>query len=75
MEASSWVVQNSQSITCLFAGGEEEATAAYQAAVTACFSDDSDGKGHRHMQVHTSRKTGKPKWTMLEMWPLLVGFM
>ena len=55
-----------------FAGGEAEAQAAYQAAMTACFSDEANSKGHCSMQVHTSRKTGKPKWTMLEMWPMLV---
>ena len=52
----------------LTAGGNEERDDAYDEAVAAVFE-----KGvacHRHMRCYTSRKTGKRKWTVLEMWPI-----
>jgi len=52
------------------AEGEEEAEVAYKAAMKAVFEEQTDC--HRHMQSHKSKKSGKPKWTMMEMWPMLV---
>lgn len=51
------------------AGGEAEAEAAYEDAMAGL--DDEEAECHRHMQSHTSKKSGKTKWTMMEMWPML----
>ena len=51
-------------------GGVQEQNAAYLEAVSAIFE-----KGvacHRHQRCYTSKKTGKQKWTTLEMWPIAV---
>ena len=57
---------------CVFGdtGGEEEAQAAYEDAM-ATLADES-AECHRHMQSHTSKKSGRTKWTMMEMWPMQV---
>ena len=52
------------------AGGEAEAQAAYEDAMAALA--DEAAETHRHMQSHTSKKSGRTKWTMMEMWPMLV---
>lgn len=52
----------------LTAGGDQERDEACDEAVAAIFE-----KGvacHRHMRCYTSRRTGKRKWTVLEMWPI-----
>ena len=54
----------------MLAGGVQELHAAYLEAVSAIFE-----KGvacHRHQRCYTSKKTGKQKWTTLEMWPIAV---
>ena len=51
------------------AGGEVEAQAAYEDAMATLADEAADC--HSHMQSHTSKK-GKTKWTMMEMWPMLV---
>lgn len=51
------------------AGGEEEAQAAYDDAMATLADEAADC--HSHMQSHTSKR-GKTKWTMMEMWPMLV---
>ena len=52
------------------AGGEEEAQSAYDDAMNAVFSLQPECP--RHTQAHTSKKDGSTKWSMIEMWPMLV---
>lgn len=52
----------------LSAGGDNEREEAYQEAVKAVF--EKGASCHRHLRCYTSRKTGKRKWTVLEMWPI-----
>ncbi len=52
------------------AGGEEEAQSAYDDAMNAVFNLQLEC--HRHTQAHKSKKDGSTKWTMIEMWPMLV---
>ena len=52
------------------AGGEAEAEAAYKEAVHAVFTLKVDC--HRHAQPHVSKKDGRIKWAMYEMWPMQV---
>ena len=52
------------------AGGEEEAQSAYDDAMNAVFSLQLEC--HRHTQAHKSKKDGSTKWSMIEMWPMLV---
>lgn len=47
-----------------------EAQKAYDIAINAVFEQQVEC--HRHIQTHVSVKTGKLKWTMMEMWPMLV---
>lgn len=47
-----------------------EAQAAYDAAINAVFEQQIEC--HRHVQTHVSAKNGHRKWTMMEMWPMLV---
>ncbi|KAL3140140.1 putative 3',5'-cyclic phosphodiesterase pde-3 [Trebouxia sp. C0009 RCD-2024] len=49
-------------------GGDMEREEAYQEAVKAVF--EKRVSCHRHLRCYTSRKTGKRKWTVLEMWPI-----
>lgn len=51
------------------AGGEAEAWAAYEDAMATLADEAADC--HSHMQSHTSKR-GNTKWTMMEMWPMLV---
>ncbi|KAL0017820.1 hypothetical protein WJX77_003173 [Trebouxia sp. C0004] len=51
-----------------YAGGVQEVHAAYHEAVSAIF--DKRVACHRHQRCYTSKKTGKQKWTTLEMWPI-----
>ena len=53
------------------AGGEAEAQAAYDEAVNAVFNLQLEC--HRHAQPHKSKKDGKIKWAMIEMWPIIVS--
>ena len=53
-----------------YAGNVMEARSAYEAAIHAVFEQQVEC--HRHVQTHVSSKTGKAKWTMMEMWPMLV---
>ncbi len=43
---------------------------AYEEALNAVF--DLGVERHQHIQPYASRKDGKVKWALLEMWPLLV---
>ena len=52
-------------------GGEEEAQAAYEEAVHAIFTLQLDN--HRHTQQYKSKKDGRTKYVMIEMWPLVVS--
>lgn len=52
-------------------GGEAEAQAAYDEAVNAVFNLQLEC--HRHAQPHKSKKDGKMKWAMIEMWPIIVS--
>ena len=52
-------------------GGEAEAQAAYDEAYNAVFHLQLEC--HRHAQPHASKKNGKTKWTMIEMWPMVVS--
>ncbi len=52
------------------AGGEEEAQNAYDDALNAVFNLQLEC--HRHTQAHKSKKDGSTKWSMIEMWPMLV---
>ncbi|KAL0024765.1 hypothetical protein WJX79_003822 [Trebouxia sp. C0005] len=49
-------------------GGQQEAQAAYDEAVNAVFSLQVDC--HRHIHPHISKKDGRTKWAMIEMWPM-----
>ncbi|KAL3135611.1 3',5'-cyclic-nucleotide phosphodiesterase pde1 [Trebouxia sp. C0009 RCD-2024] len=51
----------------LYPGGELEAHSCYEEAVNAVFNLQLTW---RHMQPHCSRKDGKAKWSMIEMWPM-----
>lgn len=51
-------------------GGKEQAVRAYEEALNAVF--DLRVECHQHIQPYASRKDGKIKWALLEMWPLLV---
>ena len=53
----------------LSAGGELEAHSCYEEAVNAVFNRQLTW---RHMQPHCSRRDGKAKWSMIEMWPMHV---
>lgn len=53
------------------AGGETEAQAAYDEAMNAVFNLQLEC--HRHAQPHKSKKDGKIKWAMIEMWPIVVS--
>ena len=53
------------------AGGQGEADRAYAEALNACF--DLELEVHQHVQPYTSRKDGKLKWALLEMWPVPVS--
>lgn len=53
-----------------FAGGQEEALAAYEEAYNDIFNLKLDC--HKHPQPHKSRKDGTIKWEMIEMWPMQV---
>ena len=52
------------------AGGELEAQSACDEALHAVFSLHLT---RRHLQCHRSRKDGKTKWSMIEMWPMHVS--
>ena len=52
-------------------GGEEEAQAAFEEAVHAIFTLQLDN--HRHTQQYKSKKDGRAKYVMIEMWPLKVS--
>ena len=52
------------------AGGEEEAQSAYDDAMNAVFNLQLEC--HRHTQARKSKKDGSTKWSMIEMWPMLV---
>ena len=54
----------------MYAGGVQELHAAYHEAVSAIF--EKRVACHRHQRCYTSKKTGKQKWTTLEMWPIAV---
>ncbi len=54
-------------------GGKEEAERAYEEALNAVFDLGVDC--HQHIQPYQSRKDGKLKWALLEMWPLLVKLL
>ena len=51
-------------------GGQQEAQAAYDEAVNAVFNLQVEC--HRHAQPHVSKKDGRTKWAMIEMWPMQV---
>ena len=51
-------------------GGQAEAQAAYDEAVNAVFNLQVDC--HRHAQPHISKKDGRIKWAMIELWPMQV---
>ena len=51
-------------------GGELEAQSAYEEALNAVFIKQLTW---HHMQPHRSRRDGKTKWSMIEMWPMHVG--
>ncbi|DBB01895.1 TPA: hypothetical protein ACH3X1_000492 [Trebouxia sp. C0004] len=51
----------------LYPGGELEAQSAYEEALNAVFVMQLTW---RHMQPHRSRRDGKTKWSMIEMWPM-----
>ncbi len=53
-----------------FAGGQEEALAAYEEAYNDIFNLKLEC--HKHPQPHKSRKDGTIKWEMIEMWPMQV---
>ena len=55
---------------CGHTGGEVEAQGAYEDAMATL--GDEFAECHRHMQSHTSKKSGRTKWTMMEMWPMQV---
>ncbi len=42
----------------------------FKAAMKAVFEEQVDS--YRHKQCHKSKKSGKLKWTMMEMWPMMV---
>ena len=52
-------------------GGGAEAQAAYDEAYNAVFNLQLEC--HRHAQPHKSKKDGKIKWAMIEMWPMIVS--
>ena len=52
-------------------GGQAEAQAAYEEAVDACYNLKLDS--HRHAIPRISSKTGRHKWSMVEMWPMTVN--
>ena len=52
-------------------GGEAEADAAFKAAYDAIFVQQLES--FRVPMPRISRKTGKQKWSMVEMWPLAVS--
>ena len=52
-------------------GGKAEMQRVHQEAVDAIFKHKL--KSHHHLQMYTSRKTGKHKWGGLEMWPVHVS--
>ena len=54
-----------------YPGGQQEAQAAYDEAVNAVFTLQVDC--HRHAQPHLSKKDGRTKWAMIEMWPMQVS--
>ena len=51
-------------------GGELEAQSAYEEALNAVFIEQLTW---RHMQPHRSRRDGKTRWSMMEMWPMNVS--
>ncbi|KAL3135613.1 3',5'-cyclic-nucleotide phosphodiesterase pde1 [Trebouxia sp. C0009 RCD-2024] len=51
----------------VYPGGKQEAHSCYEEAVNAVFNLQLTW---RHMQPHCSRKDGKAKWSMIEMWPM-----
>ncbi|DBB13951.1 TPA: hypothetical protein ACH3X3_000930 [Trebouxia sp. C0006] len=51
-----------------YEGGQQEAQAAYDEAVNAVFNLQVEC--HRHAQPHISKKDGRTKWAMIEMWPM-----
>ena len=53
-----------------YGGGSQEAQAAYDEAVNAVFNLQVEC--HRHAQPHISKKDGRTKWAMIEMWPMQV---
>ncbi len=53
-----------------YEGGQQEAQAAYDEAVNAVFNLQVEC--HRHAQPHISKKDGRTKWAMIEMWPMQV---
>ncbi len=53
-----------------YTGGELEAQSAYEEALNAVFVKQLTW---RHMQPHRSRRDGKTKWSMIEMWPMNVS--
>ncbi len=58
---------------CPLPGGEEEMHRAHREAVEAIFVKKE--KSHHHLQLYTSRKTGKAKWAGLEMWGVKVSLL
>jgi len=46
---------------------------AHREAVEAIFVKKE--KSHHHLQLYTSRKTGKAKWAGLEMWGVKVSLL
>ena len=63
-----WTLLLSPMPNVLSIGGQAEADAAYAEALHAVFTLKVDC--HRHAQPHVSKKDGRMKWTMLEMWPM-----
>ncbi|KAL0043699.1 hypothetical protein WJX82_003553 [Trebouxia sp. C0006] len=51
-----------------YAEGSEEADTHFKAAMKAVFEEQVDC--YRHKQCHKSKKSGKLKWAMMEMWPM-----
>jgi len=55
------------------AGGQQEAEAAFHAAMHAVFTVQVEC--HRHAQPHMGKKDGTLKWDMLEMWPMQASLL
>ena len=54
----------------LLSGGELDAQSAYEEAHNAVFQLQLTW---RHTQPHKSRRDGKTRWSMIEMWPMHVS--